>query len=249
MNKALWEDPHVRHAFARSIQSLGFEGDQAGSGFMANIGTTLMYYPLLCWIKGSTHVKADASHKIIMENGGKGYTNSPVERVIIKNGRAVGIKLENGAEIEAKKAVLTDADPDQLCNKLIGKDYISSDLLRKVNAIERDYICLMWYSWAFKERPRYKAEAWNPDYGQAMAWSWGTWTMRPSGRGCERRFGIWPSKLNIGLLIMGEETSPGDSSCPSGYQLLPSSPSSMPFPPGDYQKRSGRGRRSSTPRR
>ena len=46
MNKALWEDPHVRHAFARSIQSLGFEGDQAGSGFMANVGTTMLYMPL-----------------------------------------------------------------------------------------------------------------------------------------------------------------------------------------------------------
>ncbi|MFZ3252711.1 MAG: hypothetical protein WA133_00330 [Syntrophales bacterium] len=213
MNKALWEDPHVRHAFGRVNQSWGFEGDQAGSGFAANIGVTLMQTPMLCWIKGSTHVKAHASQKIIMENGGRGYTNSPVERVIIKNGRAVGIKLEDGTEIEARKAVVTDVDPDQLCNRLIGKDYLSAELLRKVNAIERDYVCIMWYTWAFKERPRYKAEAWNPDCWQTQWLALGDMndeTFREEG--CERRIGIWPTKLNLGIAYHGEsETSPGDS--------------------------------------
>ena len=213
MNKVLWEDHHVRHAFARSNQSFGFEGDQAGSGFMANIFSTMMSYPLSCWIKGSTHVKAHASQKIILENGGRSYTNSAVDHVIIKNGRAVGIKLEDGTEIEARKAVLTDVDPDQLCNKLIGKDYLSADLLRKVNAIERDYICIMWYTWALKERPKYKAEAWNPDCWQTQWMVLGDMddeTFRKEG--CERRLGIWPTKLNIGIAYHGEsETSPGDS--------------------------------------
>ncbi|MFZ3115853.1 MAG: NAD(P)-binding protein [Syntrophales bacterium] len=213
MNRTLWEDSHVRHAFGRCNESLGFEGDQAGSGFAANICNTLMYWPMSCWIKGSTHVKAHASQKIILENGGRGYTNSPVDHVIIKNGRAVGIKLEDGTEIEAKKAVLTDVDPDQLCNKLIGKDHISSDLLRKINALERDYICIMWYTWAFKERPRYKAEAWNPDCWQTMWLTLGDMddeTVRKEG--CERRIGKWPSKLNTGVAYHGvSETSPGDS--------------------------------------
>ena len=199
LNKVLWEDTHVRHAFGRCNQSLGFEGDQAGSGFMANIYNTLVYWPMSCWIKGSTHVKAHASQKIILENGGRTFTNSPVDHVIIKNGRAVGIKLEDGTEIEAKKAVLTDVDPDQLCNELIGKDYISSDLLRKVNALERDYICIMWYTWAFKERPRYTAEAWRTQTaGRRSGWPWETWMMRPSeekvareGLACGPQSSIW----------------------------------------------------------
>ncbi len=78
MNQSLGEDPHVRHAFGRCNQSLGFEGDQAGSGFMANIVNTLVYWPLSCWIKGSTHVKAHASQKIILENGGRAPSNSPL---------------------------------------------------------------------------------------------------------------------------------------------------------------------------
>ncbi len=213
MNKVIWEDPHIRHGFARCLQSFGFEGDQAGSGFFANIVTGLLCLTMECWIKGSTHVKAHASQKIILENGGRTYTNSPVDHVIIKNGRAVGIQLEDGTEIEAKKAVVTDVDPDQLCNKLIGKDYISSDLLRKVNAIERDYIAIMWYTWAFKERPKYKAEAWNPDCWQTMWMALGDMdddTFRKEG--CERRIGMWPSKLNLGIAYHGEsKTSPGDA--------------------------------------
>jgi len=59
------------------------------------------------FIKGGGHQLAHASFKIIIENGGKVFTNKEVDKVIINNGKAKGIRLVDGTEIEAKQAVVT----------------------------------------------------------------------------------------------------------------------------------------------
>jgi phytoene dehydrogenase-like protein len=114
---------------------------------------------------GGTHTLAHATQRVILENGGKVFTRHPVQKIIVENGVAKGIRLEDGTEVEAKKAVLSGVDPYHLCVELVGEPHLSSDLIRRIKNLERDWSCITWYTWALQEKPRYLAEQFDPDIG------------------------------------------------------------------------------------
>jgi len=87
----------------------------------------------------------------------------------VENGRAKGIKLVDGTEIEARKLVITNVDPRQLTFRLL-RDFPISDLIkRKVNNIIYDIATLFWGNIAYHERPQYIAEEFCPGVGKG--WS------------------------------------------------------------------------------
>ncbi len=114
-------------------------------------------------VEGGTHSYAHACHKIFLENGGKSFTKHEVERVLIENGKAKGVRLTNGTEVEAKKLVVSTLSPEQLCFQLIGEDYFQSRTIRRIKHLSRRIIAITWYHWAVHEMPRYKAEDFDPD--------------------------------------------------------------------------------------
>ncbi len=67
------------------------------------------------------------------EHGAEIRTGSPVERVLIRNGRATGVALGNGDEISAK-LVVSGADPRRTFMGLVGAEHLPSDF---VQGIER----------------------------------------------------------------------------------------------------------------
>jgi len=119
--------------------------------------------------RGGTHSIAHAYIRILLENGGKFFTHSHVDKILIENDRAKGIRLSDGTEIEARKAVLSGGlDLHQLCFKLIGKEHFSQRVLKKIEALEGgDTGCITWYTWALRESPRFKAADFNPDINEA----------------------------------------------------------------------------------
>ena len=58
--------------------------------------------------------------------------NAPVTQVIIKNGEAVGVALENGDEIKAK-TVVSACDPNMTFRKLVDEKELPSDLVRAID--------------------------------------------------------------------------------------------------------------------
>ncbi len=195
--KDLFEEPHIQHAFARNIQSWGFQQDQNGMGWAA-LMCLLYIWPQACYVIGGTHQLTHASQRVILENGGEVFTKYGVEKIIIENGRAKGIRLQDGTEVEAKKVVISTVDPYQLCFQLMGREHLSPKILRRVENLERHWIAITWYTWALKERPKYKAESFNPDVWNC---EWlaltdldlDTFKVESS----ERKAGKWPSKTNL----------------------------------------------------
>jgi phytoene dehydrogenase-like protein len=53
--------------------------------------------------------------------------------------------------------------PHQVVFDLIGKEHVDELTAKRVELLEMTFGCLMWYSFAVHEVPRYKAEAFNPD--------------------------------------------------------------------------------------
>src|SRR5258708_33070827 len=78
--------------------------------------------------KGGTGAIALAIASSAKAFGAEIRVNSTVKQVIVKNGRAVGVALENGDEIYAK-AVLSSADPFVTFSNLVDPKHLPDDLI------------------------------------------------------------------------------------------------------------------------
>ncbi len=58
-------------------------------------------------------------------------TEAPVQQVLIKNGKATGVVLENGDELNAK-VVVSNLDPNRTYLKMVGEDNLEEDILKEI---------------------------------------------------------------------------------------------------------------------
>ncbi len=163
----LFEHPGLAFMFVRKGVQRGVHPSQhlGGSAFLFR---GVIGGPEDCFAIGGTHSIAHAYVRIFLENGGKFFTHSHVDKLIVENGTAKGICLSDGTQIEARKLVLSGINPDQLCFDLVGRDYFSQRVIKKVeDFIDNDVIT--WYTWALCDIPRYKAAEFNPDFNGLMS--------------------------------------------------------------------------------
>jgi phytoene dehydrogenase-like protein len=207
----LFESKEAQVLFAREVQACALTPDMYGSGLATFMMLALNVVGLAVAV-GGNHQVSHAAQKVVLENGGKIYTRSKVDKILIKNGRATGIKLADGTEIEAKKLVLSGVDPNQLCLELIDKEYLSEKIRRRIKNLERDWVTITWYTWALYERPKYKAENFEPDIKESAWIHLGTKGLDDIlDEAYYRRLGMMPplDKLNIGVAdtTMADKTS------------------------------------------
>jgi beta-carotene ketolase (CrtO type) len=130
--------------------------------FIHNISLALGCRPASV-IVGGTHSVTHALQRTFSEMGGKFFVQHEVDKIIIEGGMAKGIRLTDGTEIEARKAVVADVDTNQLIFRLIGEEYVSPEIARKVRNINYDRGQAMWGHFALHELPKYKVSKYNPD--------------------------------------------------------------------------------------
>lgn len=169
----IFESKEAQVLFARSVLASGVSPELYGGGFGALVMMLLQILGNGSAI-GGNHSVAHACHRVILENGGKIFTRSPVKKILIENGKATGIRLEDGTEVKAKNLVLSGVDPCQLCFELIGEEHLSSKIIRRIKNLERNLGTIAWFQWALKERPRYKAESFQPGVGEVAILHLGT---------------------------------------------------------------------------
>ena len=156
-----WESPEMQYVYTRFVLSSAFDVTHPGCGMSAfgYMGTL----PKISFARGGTHQVAHAANKILVGDGCKLFTHCKVDRVVIENGEAKGIRLSDSSEIKANKLVVSTLSPQQLVNQLIGREYFNHKALRRVDLLETTFACLMWYTLAIHEAPKYEAAAFNPD--------------------------------------------------------------------------------------
>jgi len=162
-----WESKEMQCIMVRMRLSAGTDVTlPRGGGGIAGLflGSTL---PYMCFQVGGTHQVAHAAHKILVADGAKIWTHCDVEKVIIENGKATGIRLTDGTEIGARKLVISTLSPQQLCFDLIGRDYLSDQIIRRIELLESSHNIAGWYQWAIHEPPKYTAAEFNPDINEA----------------------------------------------------------------------------------
>ena len=190
--KAEWESKELQYCIARIVLSGAIDISQSGVG-AETIGYAAQL-PGLGFNRGGTHQIAHAAHKILVAGGCKFFTHCEVDKVIIENGAAKGIRLTNGSEIKARKLVVSTLNPRQLCFDLIGRENLDARTVRNVELTEATFGCLMWYSFAIHEAPKYEAAAFNPDINETF-WLGLAETADPDHVARETysmKLGLWP---------------------------------------------------------
>jgi beta-carotene ketolase (CrtO type) len=157
----LFESEGLIAYLLRTAQSMGMYCDEAGTALL--VVTTLYSFFTNVATQGTNHSLAHALHRALYRYGAETFTHSEVDKAIIENGVARGIQLKDGTRIEAKKAVISTLSPHQLCYDLVGPDYLSPQILRKIDALETSRTCIAVCQWVLTEYPKWKAHDFNSD--------------------------------------------------------------------------------------
>ncbi|MHB8469061.1 MAG: phytoene desaturase family protein [Gaiellaceae bacterium] len=97
----------------------GLGPDAAASGFMAQVIAVAVQEGGMPIPRGGGAKLAEALVQLIRDRGGVCETGQDVERVVVRSGRAVGVRLAGGETIEAERAVIANVTPTQLYERLL----------------------------------------------------------------------------------------------------------------------------------
>src|SRR5947207_9873918 len=97
----------------------GLGPDAAASGFMTQVIAVAVQEGGMPVPRGGGARLADALVQLIRDHGGTCETRVDVERVIVRNGRAVGVRTATGETVAAERAVVASVTPTQLYERLL----------------------------------------------------------------------------------------------------------------------------------
>jgi all-trans-retinol 13,14-reductase len=88
------------------------------------------YYPV-----GGSQTLPNALVEVIEKHNGKVFLRTAVQRVIVENGRAVGVELKNG-QIHHAKAVISNADTHKTFLELVGREHLPTKYAKDIEALK-----------------------------------------------------------------------------------------------------------------
>jgi len=171
----LFESDYLRTLFMRSCMTSSGVLPNDVIGFcmiLHTLGLILSWEPAAIAV-GGTHAITHALQRAFSSMGGEFVVETPVKNVLIENGRAVGVKLADGREIAATKAVISDLNTPQTVLQLIGEDNVPEKIAYRAKNVLFDRSQLFWGNVALHELPVYSAEKDNPGIGMCPRLNWG----------------------------------------------------------------------------
>lgn len=118
---------------------------------------------------GGSAQLAHALTASVKENGGEILLNATPRQILVENGRAVGVELENGTSIRARHFVASGLNPIQTFLDLIDPAYLPEDWREKASRFAFNLLApLFALNVNLKEPPRYLAAERNPQLREAF---------------------------------------------------------------------------------
>ncbi len=150
-----FEHDKVRTLMLYATCMWGLDPRETGIGF---------FVPLMldramskCYCYGGSHKFGSALGRAVIKNDGLILESAGVNKILMENGRAVGVTLEEGRTIKAK-VVMSTLDPHTTFLDLVGAEHISEDLKSSVEGWK-------WEKWSFntvhiaaEEPPKYACD-------------------------------------------------------------------------------------------
>jgi phytoene dehydrogenase-like protein len=97
----------------------GLGPDAAASGFMTQVIAVALQEGGMPIPRGGGDRLVDALVRLIHDHGGVCETEMDVDRILVSDGRAVGVRLAGGETVTAGRAVLANVTPSQLYGRLL----------------------------------------------------------------------------------------------------------------------------------
>src|SRR3990172_3227239 len=115
-----FESPELRTLLYRQCVEWGSNLHAGnGAGFLLSVlWLSAIHYMSV----GGTHTLAHAMANACLKQRADIRFTNPVVRVLLEGGRAVGVRLKDGTEVEAKKLVASNADPNHTFLQLVGEE-------------------------------------------------------------------------------------------------------------------------------
>ncbi len=130
-------DRFTRDPLLRAILSIqaGDHGMAPARASMAlHAGLQTYYFDGACYPRGGGHAIPDALIQRLRRQGGEIYLRSEVTRILVRDHKAVGIRLADGREI-ASPAVISNTDPGVTWGQLVEPEHVPARLLRRLQRL------------------------------------------------------------------------------------------------------------------
>jgi beta-carotene ketolase (CrtO type) len=119
--------------------------------------------------RGGSHSIAQVLQRAYVHSGGQIRAVHHVDKILIENGRAAGVRLRDGREWKARVAVVSNADPHSTLIDMVGEDCLPRTFVERVKGIQVDEFSYFQVHVALKVPVRYALhEAGDGAVGQAM---------------------------------------------------------------------------------
>ena len=105
-------------------------------GFGHHIPALLASDTLAQMCIGGSRELAQALAQAVQETGGEIRLDTPLRRILVENGRVVGVETDDGEQIRAKRFVASSLNPQQTFVDLLGPKYLPSEWIEKARGFQ-----------------------------------------------------------------------------------------------------------------
>jgi len=163
----MFENDTVRGMFAFLSVIRGYEIDSKGLGMIAAAAIGSGVTPQMS--KGSTHKLAHSLHKMVTKAGADLIEADKVVKILVENGRAVGVRTVDGREFRARKFVISSLNPNQTFLDLVGRENLPQAFTQKVEKFKYSNTTpLFTLHLALNERLYWTAADYDPDVNKSF---------------------------------------------------------------------------------
>lgn len=208
-----FETEELKCLFGAFSLFMGHAPDDAGGAELAWLFGCVLQEAGNNLVRGGMGQVARALAASLEAQGGEIRTSAGVERILVREGRAAGVRLESGEEIAAGRLVAASVDPAQLVLRLLGEEVVGAEIAAKMRRYEWGDSAFVIYA-ALDGPVEYAA---GPEAGAAAHVHLTPASLDPIARGAaECRGGLLPATP---LIVSWNDSVIDPSRAPAGKQL------------------------------
>lgn len=152
-----FEDDHVKSHILRLTTAGGFPSTEHNLGWVLYSLVLNRHSYNWGFPEGGAQGLPDSLVRCIQHYGGRVMTSTKVRKVLVENGTAVGVELQSGKQIRAKKAIISSIHVKILFLLLLDEKWVSEELRFSINRLKfamSEFVVHL----ALKEAPKARSE-------------------------------------------------------------------------------------------
>ncbi|MDY6863044.1 MAG: hypothetical protein SV062_08650 [Thermodesulfobacteriota bacterium] len=215
----IFENENVKTWILLHVTQAGITQDSYGCGIYFPVLFPILHKSGIGTSVGGSKSLADAMVRVIEDNEGVVKSSTEVKEIIVKDGVAMGVKISDGTEFLAKRAVACNIGPTLIFGngRMIEEEHLDGAFIKQIKHWRAGEVALFTLHLALEEPVMYKASARDPEIQRCY-----TIGMCESTKTLQRQF----NKIKIGEIPKGDEI---------GFlAVMPTAIDSTQAPPGKH---------------